>query len=531
MSTPTSTSVAGAALPSGSPPQPVFNTRLAIGLLGALLAAMVAGLNGRIPGLVLADLRGALGFSLDDASWLTTAYSAGELAAMPFAGWFAITFSLRRFYLAMLFATMALSVIMPHVQDLHLLLALRVLHGLVGGALIPLLMISCLRFMPPSIRLHGLAIFALVVTFSPNIALWLAALWVDRLEDWRWVYWHVIPMGLMATALVAWGIPKMPMALPRLKQANWFGMALGVPGLILLIVGVDQGVRLDWFHSPLIVAMFLTGGMFTALFLVSEWNHPEPFNRLQLLERRNIWLGFASFAFLLMTMATAVTLPANVLGQLQGFRMEQSASIGLIVGLPQVVLGPCVALLLYQRCVDARHVFAAGLACMAAACWLSADITSEWMARQFMWAGILQALGQPMALVALLFLISSVVQPMEGSFFAGMINIVRVFSATIGSATIAQLMAVRGRFHTEMLLDKAGQLSSQLMPSDTALETLAGSVTQQVSVLATADIYRVFAVLALLMIPVVLKLQHIPAPMVNRTPQAVPSGVPVGTGS
>lgn len=524
----TSTPVATTAQPSSPPSPPVFNARLALGLLGALLAAMVAGLNGRIPSLVLTDLRGALGFSLDDASWLSTAYSAGELAAMPFATWLAITFSLRRFHLTMLSTALLLSAIMPFVRDLHLLLALRTLHGFFGGALIPLLMMSCLRFLPPAIRLHGLAVFALVATFSPNIALWLAAQWVDSLEDWRLVYWHVIPLGLIAVALVAWGIPKLPLALPRLKQANWFGMALGVPGLMLLVVGVDQGVRLDWFHSPLIIATLLTGTVLTALFLASEWYHPAPFNRLQLLERRNIWLGFVSLSVLLMVMATAVTLPASALGQLQGFRLEQTATIGLMVGVPQLLLGSCVALLLYQRRVDARYVFAMGLACMAAACWLASSITGEWMVQQFLWAEILHAIAQPMAFVAILFLITSVVQPMEGPFLAGMVNIVRVFSATVGAAIIGQLTTVRSRFHTEMLFDNAAQVLPSLPLSDPSLVTLSSTVLQQANVLATADIYRVFAVLALLLIPVVLKLQYIPAPVVNQTAQAVQPGKPTG---
>lgn len=531
MSTPTSTLAASTNPPSSAPSPQVFNVRLALGLLGALLAAMVAGLNGRIPSLVLADLRGALSFGLDDASWLSTAYSAGELAAMPFATWLAITFSLRRFHLTMLSAALLLSAVLPLVRDLHLLLALRVLHGFFGGALIPLLMMSCLRFMPQPIRLHGLAVFALVATFSPNVALWLAALWVDRLEDWRLVYWHVIPLGLIAVVLVSWGIPKLPLALPRLKQANWLGMVLGVLGLMLLVVGVDQGVRLDWFNSPLIVAALLVGTLFTALFLASEWRHPAPFNRLQLLDRRNVWLGFISLAVLLMVMAMAVTLPASVLGQLQGFRMQQSAPLGLMVGLPQLVLGPCVALLLYQRWADARHVFAAGLACIATACGLASSITSEWMVQQFLWAEILQAVGHPMAMVALLFLMTSVVQPMEGPFLAGMVNIVRVFSATVGGAVIGQLTAVRTRFHTEMLLDGAGQVLPRLPPADPSLASLSSTIAQQASVLATADVYRIFAVLALLLIPVVLKLQHIPAPVVNRMPQVISPNAPTGAAS
>jgi DHA2 family multidrug resistance protein len=66
--------------------------------------------------------------------------------------------------------------------------------------------------------------------------------------------------------LVAWGIPKMPLALLRLRQGNWLGMALGIPGLGLVVIGlVDQGVRLDWFHSPIIVAAIGVGSMLTVL--------------------------------------------------------------------------------------------------------------------------------------------------------------------------------------------------------------------------------------------------------------------------
>lgn len=74
------------------------------GLVGIFVAAMMAGLNNRVGALALADIRGALGFGLDDASWFATAYSTGELIAMPFAAWFAITLSVRRLELWMLAA-------------------------------------------------------------------------------------------------------------------------------------------------------------------------------------------------------------------------------------------------------------------------------------------------------------------------------------------------------------------------------------------------------------------------------------------
>ncbi len=515
--------------PSRVPPaQPVFNARLAVGLLGLLLAAMMAGLASRVPSLVLVDMQGGLGFSRDAASWLTTSYSAGELAAMPFAAWFAITFSMRRFHLSMLATAMLLAAVLPFIRDFQLLVVLRTLYGFCAGSLVPILMMAALRFLPAPIRLHGLALFAMTATLSPNVALWLAAVSVDHFHDWRWAYWQVLPLGLVAMGMVAWGIPKLPTALPRLKQADWFGMLLGVPGLMLIVVGIDQGGRLDWFNSAFIIAALGSGIVLTGLFILCEGLHPAPFVRLDLLKRRNIWLGFTVMVGLFVVMFSGAGLPANVLGSLHAFRMEQSAPLGLFVGLPQLVLGSCVAMLLYHRWVDARHVFALGLACMSAACWLASGITDEWMVVQFLWPTLLHAVGQPMAMVGLLFLVVSVVQPAEGPFLAGLVNVVRVLSSVLAAAFVGQLSTVRDRYHLEMLRDQAGNLLPQWAGFELHSSALIDSIARQAGVLAIADIYRVIAILALLLIPLVLSFQYIPAPVVPRRPYSTERATQVG---
>jgi DHA2 family multidrug resistance protein len=486
-------------------------------MLGVLLAAMVAGLNARVPALALPDTRGALGLGLDDASWLGTAYTAGELAVMPFATWFAVTLSLRRFHSWMLTGALLLASLIPFVDDLSWLLPLRFVHGLFAGALIPMLMMAALRFLPTPVRLHGLALYALTATFAPNVALWIASLWLDRLEDWRWAYWHLIPVGAVAMALVLWGIPKMPPALPRLRQANWPGMVLGIPGLVLLTVALDQGQRLDWFQSNLIVASLGAGTLLTGLFLLSEWFHPGPFIKLQLLARRNLGLGFLVFFLLLVAMSSGVALPSLNLTVQHGFRVEQLVPLGLVVGLPQLVLGPLVALLLYQRRVDARHLFALGLVLIAAACWTASRVDVDWMTPQFLPAQVLQALGQPLAVVSLLFLSTSVVQPMEGPFVSGIVNTLRAFGTLVGSALVSRQMSERGSFHADMLIGETGRrLGQGLISTDPG--ALAVSLQHQASVLAVADLYRMLGLLALLLVPLVLKLQHIPAPMAVRPP-------------
>ncbi|SEL11905.1 MFS transporter, DHA2 family, multidrug resistance protein [Pseudoxanthomonas sp. GM95] len=510
---------------SQAAPAEGLGPRLIVGLTGVLLAALIAGLNNRVPGLALPDLRGALGLAQDDASWLTTGYSAGELAVMPFATWFAVTCSLRRTLLACLTLNLVLAGALPLIQDLHLMVGLRALQGFASGALIPLLMMSALRFLPPQVRLHGLALFALTATFAPNVSLWVCTFALDHLQHWQWVYWHVIPPGVLALGLIWWGMPKAPALPQRWRQGNWLGMALGLPGLALLVVGLDQGVRLEWTQSPLVLSSLVIGSIFTVIFLISEWLHPAPFMRLQLLARRNLTIAFSVFVLLLIVTTGGVGLPTNLLGQVQGLRVEQVASLGLLVGLPQLLLGPAVALLLYRRWIDARVVMAAGLASIAFGCWLGAKVDSSWLTQEFYLPALFQMAGQPMAIVSLLFLATSVVQPAEGPFVAGIVNTLRALGTVLSTAFTAQGMQARSTFYSDMLLDHATQAFCGRAPDLTSLGTFAGAIAQQAAVLAASDLLRIFALIAICLGPMALCMRYIAPPArTARAPQPSAAG-------
>jgi MFS transporter, DHA2 family, multidrug resistance protein len=505
----------GRAVPAGPSKRPL------VGLAGIFVAAMMAGLNNRVGALALADIRGALGFGFDDASWLATAYSAGELIAMPFSAWLAIALSVRRFQLWMLWLCMGLAAMLPFVHDLSLLYGLRFVQGFASGTMIPVLMMAALKFLPPPIRLYGLALYAMTATFAPNLSIWLAGYWTDGLRDWRWVYWQVIPLGLVAASMVAWGLPREPLQARQLRQANWFGLACGVPALGLLVIALDQGVRLDWFNSSLITLALASGLALLAVFLFTEWHHPTPFIKLQILARRNLGLGFTIFVFLLLVLTSASLLPAVHLGGIQDYRPAQMASVGLTVALPQLVLGPAVAYVLYQKWADARMVFAAGLTLIALACFAAMQLTADWNRDQFLIAQVLQAVGQPMAIVSLLFLATSVVQPQEGPYVSGTINTIRAFGSLAGAAVVVQLITERSRFHAEMLLDHAASVGTSVAQALEPLQ-LMRVVGQQSLLLSVADAYLVLGVVAMLLIPLVLRLARIPAPDLRAAYAALP---------
>lgn len=478
-------------------------------LLGIFLAAMTAGLNSRVGTLALGDLRGVLGFGFDDGSWIGTAYSAGELIAMPFSAWFAITLSVRRFELWMLISATLLALMLPFIRDLNLLLIMRFVQGLANGSMIPVLMMAALKFLPPKLRLYGLALYAMTATFAPNLAIYLAGYWADGLFDLRWVYWQGIPLALISVVLIAWGLPREPIQFARFRQANWSGMACGAPALGLLAVVLDQGLRLDWFQSSLIALALLIGTALLAVYLLTEFYHPSPFIKLQILKRRNLGLGFTLFCVLLVVLMSGF-LAASYLSPVQDYRARQLAPMGLVIALPQLILGPIVALLLYQRWADARMVFATGLLLIAVACFWGAQLNAQWNGEQFIFIQLLHAIAQPMAVVSMLFLATSVVQPPEGPYVSGTINTLRAFGSLFGAALLGQLLSLRKRFHSEMILDQLGRSALDFYALDAASQI--PIINTEAVVLSVADAYRVLGILALMLIPFVLSLNYIPAP-------------------
>ena len=56
----------------------------------------------------------------------------------------------------MVISTMIVTSILPLIHNLELLIVLRFIQGVVSGSLIPILMISLLRFIPLPMRLYGL---------------------------------------------------------------------------------------------------------------------------------------------------------------------------------------------------------------------------------------------------------------------------------------------------------------------------------------------------------------------------------------
>src|SRR3984885_1695781 len=424
------------------------------GLGGVLIAAMASEFNDQVTAIALVDIRAVLGISHDSGTWIDSLYVSAEIVGMAISPWMAVTVTLRRWTLFAIALCCSSSVLIPFSPNIEAIYALRLIQGLAGGLIIPLLMTTALRVLTPNIRLYGLAGYALTATFTPALASTVAAFWTD-IVDWRFVFLQTIPLCALAGVLVWYCLHQDQPNYERFRMLDWRGALLLVIGTGALSTLLYQGDRLDLFNSQLSCVLALVSALAIPLLLVNEWFHPLPLLKLQLLGRRNFAYGaIGLFTFLIISQSGS-TVPLHYLQEVQGYRPLQSNLITLEIAVSQLVMLPAMALLLDYKQVDGRVVSLVGLGLILTSCIGSSFVTVYWNRDQFYLWQLLQAVGQPMVIMPLLLMATNTVtSPAEGPFTSALVNAPRALAEAAGAWFLELIGRWRGALHSDRIVDE-----------------------------------------------------------------------------
>ena len=293
-----------------------------VGILGVFLGAGIATLNARLVSVGLPDLRGALGLGFDEASWIPTALNMATM----FSGVFVVFLNAVRPTQnpaargRNLYARLRT---LPFAPSYWAMLALLVIAGIASGTFYSLTLTFVLTALPKRLIIFGIAAYAADIVFVSNFASAIEGWYVDHLS-WRWIFWnaalfHSVDDGLCLFRNSAAGLPG-----PR---PNWRGFAYFSLGLSLLYGALDQGERLDWLNSGVIVALSAAGIFLLGASLVRRMLQPNPTLMLSFLNRRNIIiLALSIFVFKFVHLSTVVLVP-GFLGNIQGYRPTRPARL------------------------------------------------------------------------------------------------------------------------------------------------------------------------------------------------------------
>jgi MFS transporter, DHA2 family, lincomycin resistance protein len=175
-------------------------SKLLIGVL--VVAAFVMILNETIMSVALPRLMIDLDITASTAQWLTTGFLLTMAVVIPVTGYLFQRFTLRQVFFAAMgifsFGTL-LAAVAP---GFEVLLLGRVTQAGGTAIMLPLLMTTVLRVVPAHRRGSMMGIISIVIAVAPAIGPTISGVVLDTL-DWRWMFWIVLPIALLAFGIGA----------------------------------------------------------------------------------------------------------------------------------------------------------------------------------------------------------------------------------------------------------------------------------------------------------------------------------------
>lgn len=222
--------------------------RLVIGLL--LASAFVMILNETIMGVALPHLMKDLGISASAAQWLTTAFLLTMAVVIPITGYLLERFHTRPVFIAALSLFSLGTLLGALAPGFPMLVVARVIQACGTAIVMPLLMTTVMRLVPAETRGRTMGSISIVISVAPAIGPTISGIILSAL-DWRWLFWLVLPIAVLALAAGVWRIRNVSTPRPAPLDILSVGLsALGFGGLVyglsILGAGGAEGVFSPW---------------------------------------------------------------------------------------------------------------------------------------------------------------------------------------------------------------------------------------------------------------------------------------------
>ncbi|HJV97211.1 MAG TPA: DHA2 family efflux MFS transporter permease subunit, partial [Albitalea sp.] len=271
------------------PPKPLTGSALALVTVGLSLGTFMQVLDTTISNVSIPAIAGDLAASPNQGTWVITSFAVSNAIMLPITGWLARRVGeVRLFVAATLLFTVA-SWLCGLATNLPMLIAFRVLQGAVAGPMIPLSQSLLLANYPPEKKGMALALWSMTVIVAPIFGPILGG-WITDNISWPWIFYINIPVGFLS-AFITWELLRQRDTETVRHPIDGVGLALLIVGIGCLQILLDKGNELDWFGSPLIVALAVVSAVALSFFIAWELTEAHPVVDLQLFRNRNFAIG------------------------------------------------------------------------------------------------------------------------------------------------------------------------------------------------------------------------------------------------
>ena len=482
-------------------------------------------LDTSIANVALPKIAGTLSASQEESTWILTSYLVANAIVLPISGWLSTVMGRKRFYMLCVFLFTVSSVLCGMATSLSQLIFFRVLQGLGGGGLQPSSQAILIDTFPPVKRGMAMAVYAMSILVAPILGPTLGG-WITDNYSWRWIFYINVPVGLLSLFfcnLFVEDPPYLKAQRANLRsrpfQMDYIGLSLVSLGLGALQVVLDKGQSEDWFDSPFIFRLSVLAVVALVAAVVWELRHPNPIVNLRLLKDRNfLFCGIVLFCSFGVLFGSTVILPL-MLQTLMGYSATQAGLVLSPAGFFTILEMPFIGILLARK-LDARWLMVAGMLIISLACFWMSSLNLQVAPSQVIWPRIVQTLGAGLLIVPLNTAAYLYVSKDQTNNASGLFNLIRNEGSSIGLALTTTLLTRYTQFHQNRLVEHINPLNplatsalkqiSQIGgPGDTVTGSRQGLalmyelVKAQALALSYLDMFRLFAVASLAVIPLV----------------------------
>ncbi len=242
-------------------------------LISALTAMFLSAVQHSIVATATPVLAADLG-RLDLIAFMESAFMATSVPAVAIAGRLSDVYGRKPFLLSGLVLFAGATALCGFATSMEMLIGFRALQGIGGGILMGNAFSVSGDLFPPSERGKYMGLFAAVFGVGGLIGPLLGGLIVDAL-NWRWVFWVILPIAVVAFAAIAVIMPWLRPP-PRKVQIDWFGIGALLLALMpaMLALGlVSTGAA--WLDLRTL-ALFGVSACGLLLFILAERRAVEP---------------------------------------------------------------------------------------------------------------------------------------------------------------------------------------------------------------------------------------------------------------
>lgn len=512
------------------PSSPVVNPWLIAGTV--MLATFMEVLDTSVANVALPHIAGNLSASVDESTWVLTAYLVANAIVLPLSGWFSTLFGRKRFYMTCVGIFTISSLLCGIAPSLGFLILFRILQGLGGGALQPISQAILVESFPREKQGVAMAFYGMGVVVAPVVGPTLGG-WITDNYSWRWIFLINIPVGVLSILLTTLLIVDPPHLIRKTfangLKLDYVGLGLLSLGLASLEILLDEGQRDDWFGSNLIVTAAVIAAVALVGVVIWELRQPEPVVDFRILKNRNFALSAVTMYAVGFTLYGSTAILPIFLQTILGYTAMLSGLV-LSPGGIAMMFGMAIVGRLLSR-IEARWLIIFGLLLAAVGLFQMSGFTLDVDFRTAMWARTVQALGMAFLFVPINTSAFSSVEREKLGYATGLMNLFRNIGGSAGIAMVTTILARREQFHQQVLVSHLtpvdGAYASTIQSTASALAAqgasaadaasqaqgvLYGIVGRHAAMLAVNDTFWILALVFLGMIPLVLLLRKTAAP-------------------